>query len=165
MVETINPSELQVMTSGQIVRIGEIIWREVEVNRDESPEEAIDATGCVQYTNPEVVKTMPRGKGKKVRVGFFKLDLSKRGGYISDDDLQKEYDLRNMESDPYAQMAVNKADPAFTDTNPNGSHWKCPDGKWCYVLFRRWHDGRRLVHVNRSGGGWHDFWSFAGVSK
>ena len=139
-----------------------IIWREVKVNPDETPQEALDATGRVRDTNSEVMKTMPRGEGKKARVGFFQLDLSKRDGYISDDDLAKEYELRGLKPDPYAQMAVNKADPAFADIRPNGCHWRGPDGKWHYIAFNRWGDGERYVGVNRSGGGWGDGWWFAG---
>ncbi len=158
--------ELVAVIRQRVEALSDIIWREVEeVSRDRIPQEALDATGRVQYTNPEVVKTMPRGEGKKARVGFFKLDLSERHGCISDDDLQKEYDLRNMKPDPYAQMAVNQADPAFADSHPNGSHWKGPDGKWHCIVFRRWRDGERLVDVRRGDDGWDGRWWFAGVSK
>lgn len=139
--------------------ISNMIVRHVTVNRTRSPQKAIDATSRNKYLDDDVVKMMPRGKGDEADVFFFKLDR-----YISDDNLEKEYELRGLKPDPYAQAAVNEADPAFADEYPNGTHWKDKNGKWCCAAFDRW-DGGRDVRVDRGDDGWDDGWWFSGVRK
>ena len=141
-----------------------LIIRTVKVNRGRSPHEALDATGRAKYTDHEVVDSMPRGEGDEIEVAFFKPDLS-GNGYISDDDLEQEFELRGLKpADPFSLAAVNEADPAFADGKPHGTHWKDANGNWCCAAFIYWHDGRR-VHVSRNGGGWDASWWFAGVRK
>jgi hypothetical protein len=147
------------------------IVRIVEVNRSRSPREALEATGRAQYTDRKLVNAMPKGEGDTVEVVFFKLDLSSRNDFISDDDLDKEYELRVLRSaDPISVAAVNEADPAFADKKPHGTHWKDAKGNWCRAVFERWY-GERTVRVNRScwyggwGGGWGGEWWFAGIRK
>lgn len=135
------------------------IIRVVRLNRTRTPQEAIHATGKVPYLNDEVVATMPRGDGEEVEVVFFKIGKS-----ISCADLEKEYELRGLKPDPYAQAAVNEADQAFADEHPNGSQWKDAEGNYCCAIFYRWHD-RRYVRVNRRGDVWFDDWWFSGVRK
>ena len=137
----------------------DIVWREVEVDRKMKPQAVIDATGREKYANPESVECMPRGKGKKVRMGFFKLSR-----FASDDEVAREYELHGLKPDPYAQAKVNQVDPAFADSRPNGCHWKDARGRWHYAAFNRW-VGRRRVDVNRNGNGWNDGWWFGGVRK
>ena len=145
--------------------ISGLIVRHVSVNRARTPEETLKATGRKQYTDSSVVATMPNGEGDEVDVVFFKPDLSKRNGYISDDDLEKEFQLRGLVPiDPYSLASVNEADPTFADERPNGTHWKDKNGKWCYAAFSRWSDGRS-VHVDRSDDVWFGFWWFAGRRK
>jgi hypothetical protein len=111
------------------------------------------------------VDAMPKGEGNEVEVVFFKPDLSNRNGFISDDDLEKEFDLRGlMPADPISVAAVNEADPAFADEKPHGTHWKDAKGNWCCAAFNRWDDGREVI-VDRDGSGWDDRWWFAGVRK
>lgn len=141
------------------------IVRKVPVNRGRTQQEAIEATGRAQYTDRKVVDAMPKGKGDETEVVFFKPDFSQRNGFISDDDLDKEYELRGLKpADPISVAAVNEADPAFADEKPNGTHWKDANGKWCYATFYRWCDGR-WVDVNRGVDGWDGGWWFAGVRK
>ena len=72
-----------------------------------------------------------------------------KNGLISDDRLEAEYDFHDFKpADPYAQAAVNEADPNFANDHPNGTHWKDKDGKWCFASFFRWLDEPR-VHVYR----------------
>lgn len=144
--------------------ISSMIFRDVEVDRSKTPQQLLDATGRTQYIDHSVVDAMPRGKGDKVKLGFFKLDLSDRGGIISDDDLAKEFALRNLEPDPCALAAYNAAELAFADEHPNGTHWKDADGKWCFVAFDRWLGDERSVNVNRSDDGWDGYWWFGGAS-
>ena len=141
--------------------VSNFILRLVKVDRKRSPKEALNATGRKQYTNDSVVAEMPKGNGDEVEVFFFNL-----GRFISDDDLEKEYELRGLKSaDPYSLSAVNEADPALADTHPNATHWKDKNGKWCFAAFSRWDVDERYVNVNRDGNDWDDSWWFAGVRK
>lgn len=149
----------------RVEAVSNLIVRKAKVNRGRSQHEAIEATGRAQYTDRKVVDSMPKGEGDEVEVVFFEPDLSQRNGFISDDDLEKEFELRGLKpADPISVAAVNEADPAFADEKPHGTHWKDAKGNWCYAAFRRWH-GERWVNVNRNGCDWNDRWWFAGVRK
>ncbi len=150
----------------RVEAISNLIVRLVKkVNRSCSPQEMLDATGRKQYTDRKVVDSMPHGEGDEAEVVFFKPDLSERDGYISDDDLEKEYELRGLiPADPYSVARVNTDDLTFADEKPHGTHWKDADGKWCFAAFVLWGDGRS-VGVSRDGSGWGDGWWFAGVRK
>ncbi len=137
----------------------DMIVRHVKVNRSRTPKEVLKATGRAQYVTDSVVKAMPRGEGDEADVHFFKL-----GRYVNDADLAKEYELRGLKADPYAQAAVNEDDPAFADDHLNGTHWKDADGNWCFASFYRWH-GERRVRVHRLDCSWYDDWWFGGVRK
>lgn len=145
--------------------MSDLIVRRVRVNRTRTGQEALDASGRKQYTDRSVVDSMPKGEGDEVEVVFFKPDLSERDGRISDDDLEKEFELRGLKpADPYSVAAGNEADPAFADEKPHGTHWKNADGKWCFAAFHRW-DGERSVGVYRHDSVWDGFWWFAGLRK
>lgn len=137
--------------------ISNLITRKVPVNRSLNGKAVLDATGRKQYINDEVVATMPQGEGDEAEVIFFNL-----GRYISDDDLDKEYEKRGLvPTDPFSLAAVNEADLEFADDHPNGTHWKDANGNWCYIAFGRW----RGVCVDRYGGEWGGDWWFAGRRK
>lgn len=143
--------------------VSNLIIRKVSVNRSRSPQEAMDATNRVQYTDRKVVDAMPKGEGDETEIVFFKPDLSERNDSISDDDLEKEFKLRGLKpADPIAVAAVNEADPTFADEHPHGTHWKDADSNWCYAMFNRW-GGEREVSVDRYDRGWDGRWWFAGV--
>jgi hypothetical protein len=139
--------------------VSKMIIRKVDkVDRTKLPCEVLAATGRNQYVDRDVVNAMPHGSGEGAEVIFFKTDLSAKDGYISDDDLEKEYALRGLvPADPYSQAAVNQADPAFADKCPNGTHWKDKDGNWCYSAFHLWRDGRS-VRVHRRSRRWDVHW-------
>ncbi len=140
--------------------ISACIIRTVKVDRKRTPKEVLKATGRNQYVTDNVVAKMPKGEGDEVDVVFFKL-----GRYISDNDLEKEYELRGLiPADPYSVAAVNEADPAFADERPNGTHWKDKDGNWCFAAFIRW-SGVRVVRVDRGVNAWNGRWWFAGLRK
>lgn len=131
------------------------------VNRTLTPQQMLDATGRNQYTNREVLQAMPRGEGDEKEIVFFQV-----GKEISDDDLEKEFELRGLKpAHPYSLAEVNQDDPAFADSRPNCTHWKDENGKWCYIAFNRWGVGARDVDVHRNDNGWYDDWWFAGVRK
>ena len=145
-----------------IIQVANTITRTVKVNRSLTPQQVLDATKRRQYTNSAVVATMPSngtGVQKNVTVEFFKL-----GEHVSDDQLAEAYEERGLVPDPYAQAAVNEADPAFADQYPNGTHWKDVDGNWCCAAFSR-DDGERSVFVYRSVFVWGDDWWLGGVRK
>lgn len=149
----------------RVEAVSNLIVRRVKVNRTQSGQECLDQLDRKQYTDRKVVDSMPHGKGKEVEVVFFKPDLSERNGNISDNDLDKEYELRGLKpADPYSVAAVNKADPAFADEKPHGTHWKNADGAWCSASFNRWYDERR-VHVYCNDYDWNAFRWFAGLRK
>ncbi|MDP3962308.1 MAG: hypothetical protein Q8Q03_00350, partial [bacterium] len=128
-----------------------------------NPQQVLDATGRKQYLNRDVVATMPKGEGDEVEVVFFKPDLSNRDGFISDDDLEKEFELRDLKpADPVSVAVVNEADPALADEKPHGTHWKDAEGRWCYIVFHC-EFGERVVVVYRLDGVWDDHWWLAGV--
>jgi len=144
----------------RIERRANTIVRRVKVNRNRTPQQALDATGWKQYTDAAVVAGMPRGAGEEAEVFFFKV-----GRYVSDVDLEKEYTLCGLvPADPYSLAAVNEADPAFGDTHPNGTHWKNADDKWCFAMFFHW-SVERLVFVSRRGLDWDADWWFAGLCR
>lgn len=152
--------EFVAMLRKRVDAISGMIIRHVTVNRKRSPQEAIIATGRNRYLNDSVVASMPKGEGDETDVFFFKL-----GRYISDSDLDKEYELRGLKpADPYALAAINEADPTFADDYPNCTHWKDENGSWCYGAFSRW-DGVRLVGVDCYDDAWDDYWWFAGCRK
>jgi len=137
------------------------IVRRVKVNRNRNGQEAIDATGRRQYAEKSVVNAMPQGEGEEVEVIFFNI-----GRYVTDDELDKEYELRGLEPvDPYSLSAVNEADPAFADKKPNATHWKDSNNKSCYAAFNQWRGDGRNVNVLRHGDGWLGSWWFGGVRK
>ncbi len=140
--------------------VSEMFSRWVTVDRDRSPQAALDATGRRQYVNHEVVDVVPRGNGREAEVFFFK-----PGRSISDTELEEEYKIRGLKpADPFTLAAVNEADPAFADTHPNGTHWQDADSNWCYAVFRRWSGGRN-VGVGRDGDDWDGGWWFAGLRE
>jgi hypothetical protein len=128
-------------------------------NRTCTPQEAIDATGRTQYVDEKSVASMPMEGLEKGEMTFFKL-----GRNVSDMDLAKEYEARGLKPDPYAQAAVNEADPAFADDHFNGTHWKRADGGYNFLTFYRWSD-QRVVGCDRRGDEWLDDWWFGGVRK
>ena len=161
--------ELLETVRAHVEALSGLIIRKVKVDRTRTPQQALDATGRRQYVDPKVVNAMP-GRGEMVEeaeVFFFKPrpQAYDKNGLISDDRLEAEYDFHDFKpADPYAQAAVNEADPNFANDHPNGTHWKDKDGKWCFASFFRWLDEPR-VHVYRRDLDWYDCWWFAGVRK
>lgn len=139
---------------------GNLIVRLVKVDRTRSAKEALQATGRTLYLNDDVVANAPKGTGEEVELILFHLGRS-----VSDNDLEKEYELRGaVPADLHSIAALNESDPAFADERPYGTHWKDKNGNWCFATFDRWH-GDRDVLVSRDGVGWRVNWWFAGVRK
>ena len=142
-----------------------MIVRRVTVDRSRTPQTMLNATGRKQYTIQSVVDAMPRGEDNETDVFFFKPDPAVyKDGWISEDEVVRQYELRGLKADPYAQGAVNEVDPAFADEHPNGTQWKDVQGKWCFAIFDRWAHERH-VDVHRGDNDWDDYWFFAGVRK
>ena len=153
-------SDLVGVIRKHVEAVSNLLVRRVKVNRTLTPEEMLKATGRAVYADGNVVKNMPKGEGEEAEVIFFQL-----GRYVSDDDLEKEYDLRGLKpADPYSLGAVNKSIPPFADSHPNGTHWKDAEGKWCYATFYRFLDDRD-VYVYRGDNDWNGGWWFAGLRK
>ncbi len=141
-------------------KFSNMITRIVKVELKRTPEQAIAATKRNKYFDDKVVEAMPRAKNGEAQVVFFKI-----GHTVTDEELEVEYASRNLRpADPFTLAAVNEADPAFADEHPNSTHWKDAHGKWCYIAFYRWRDGRR-VNVARDDDDWDDDWWFAGLAS
>lgn len=143
----------------RVEAVSNMVVRHVRVNRGQTPQQAIDATGRIQYVNNDVLNTMPRGNGGDKEVFFFKL-----GRWINDADLAKEYESRGLVPDLYAQAQVNTDDPSFADEHPNGCYWQDSNGRWNFAAFDRW-GGERSVSVYWDESGWIGCWWFGGVRK
>lgn len=141
----------------QAEKLSEMIIRRVRVNRTQTRQQAIDATGRVKYVNPEVVAEMPDGEDEEVDVGFFPLH-----SYTSARDVQKLIAEHGLVSDPRAVAKANEDDPSFGDTRPNATQWVDDKGRHCYLACSQWGDGKRNVSVHRNEGDWDDCWWFGG---
>ncbi|MBI1961588.1 MAG: hypothetical protein HYS45_02710 [Parcubacteria group bacterium] len=139
---------------------GLIVRHVKQVDRTRTPQQMLDDLGRRQWTNRKVVDAMPRGVGQGGDIFFWPV-----GCYISDDDLEKEYQADGwVAADPYLVAAANKEDPALGDKHPNFTHWKNASGEWCYLACLR-SGGVRRVDVIRDGRVWSDVWLFAVVRK
>ncbi len=138
-----------------------IITRTAPVDRTRTPKEAMLATGRIPYLDDVVVADMPLGVGDTVTMSFYRF-----GRRIACNKLNEELAKVGFELvvDPMGQAAVNEADSEFADEHPNGTQWKTADGKYCYAVFDRWSDERR-VYVGQSDDGWYDGWWFPVRSK
>ena len=144
----------------RVEAISNFIIRKVKVNRSRSPQQAIDATGCTQYTDNTVVKVMPIGEGEEV--DLYLIPFKKK---LSVDNLEEAVDKAGFVLiDPITLCALNEADPALADTIPNATQWRDKNGKACCAYFRRW-AGERVVNIGRNDIGWHGFWFFGCVRK
>lgn len=137
-----------------------VVAKKVDYNR--TPRKVISATGRVEYLDSDVVSTMLRrtkGVVENLPVVFFKL-----GRPVTAEELEHEYEQRNLTPDPYAQSAVNEEDLSFADKYPNGTQWGRDGTTSSCLTFDRWDDWRN-VNCGRDGGRWVGSWWFAGVRK
>lgn len=141
--------------------VSKVITRIVKVDRKRSPQEALKATGKVQYVIECVVAEMLNGTDEEVEVVFFSLDYE-----VDKDTLMKEYELRELHPvDPHTLAAVNEAHPDFADRYPNYTQWKDKNGNWCFIGFHCMYGSGRSVYVSNHEHKLNQFWWFAGVRK
>jgi hypothetical protein len=147
----------------------EIVVRVSGVDRTRDRWEALDRIGRrANRMNDNIVATMPRGEGEEVEVVFFKPDnWFRMNGCVVDDEIGRQFELRSLVPDPYAQAAVNEADPAFADDHPNATCWEDKDYGWCAVKFdTEDRPAVRYVSVLTADCNWPDnLWWFAGIRK
>jgi hypothetical protein len=132
--------------------------------RTRSPEEMINALNRYfpEKFNRDlsILKNIPRGEGDEVAVQFFKLDR-----WVSDDLLALEYQKRGLTPDPYAQAAVNEANPDFAIKYKNGTQWKDKHGNWCRIIFYggggQSDSSVRVIYSGNAG--WDNGWWIGGV--
>ncbi|MBK7143339.1 MAG: hypothetical protein IPH75_14790 [bacterium] len=140
--------------------ISNMLVCQVKADSTRSAQAALDATRRKQYTNKDIVASMPRSEFEKNTVFFFNIGRS-----IGDMELDHEFAVRNLiPADAFSLAAVNEADPTFADQYPNGTHWRDTSGNWCFARFNRW-GIERDVDVFCNEDGWEDFWWFAGLRK
>lgn len=110
------------------------------------------------YADKEVLAAAPRNKAQSELV-FFNV-----GKYITDDELEKEYECRDLiPADLYALATWVEANQT-DDRAYFGTHWKDAQDKWCFAAFDRWFGGRGVL-VDRRVLEWGGHWFFAGVRK
>lgn len=116
-----------------------------------------DITTATIYANENVLKSAPRHTHIQ-ELKFFTLNT-----YVSDDELEREYESRGLEpADIYSLARWEESNKDREDKRYIATHWKDAQSKWCYATFGRWL-GRRRVSVDRDGHGWYDNWWFVGV--
>lgn len=110
------------------------------------------------YADDEVLTDAPHNNKTEGALHFFNV-----GKYISDDELEKEYETRGLVPADVFELAEwsekNKEEDRYFAT-----HWKDSKGKWCFAAFNLWDDERK-VSVYRSDNEWCVSWWFAGVRK
>lgn len=115
----------------------------------------IQSTKRTLYVDDVVLATAPAKIEGELE--FFTL-----GRYVSDDELQQEYDMRGLI--PADIQTLIEHDSEVDEKKYVGTHWKNKDGKWCFVGFFRYDSGR-YVSVRRFDDDWSDDWWFAGFRK
>lgn len=165
------PAILDDLKSKTIVTMVEGMFsRHVTIDRNQASYDflkIIKATGRKFYIRIDVAETIPKGDSAEVDIVFFKPEPWEytKPGWMSDDDLEKCFELRNLEpADPYSLAKVNEDDSAFADEYPNSTHWKDDKGRWCFISFELRCDERRAC-VFYSRGDWSGDWWFAGIRK
>ena len=110
------------------------------------------------YANDFVLAAAPRNTIEG-ELEFFTL-----GRYVSNNELEKEYETRGLVPADLYRLAVWEEAHQKDERKYFATHWKDAEGKWCCATFGRWRGGRE-VYVDRGDGGWDGYWSFAGVRK
>ena len=131
----------------------------MKVKRGQNPQQVLDGTGRIQYTNYTVVGTMPLQGGdgeEEVEFVFFKVGRS-----LPDSEVEAERKKRGLFQDLAAQAQYNADNPDFATDHPNGDSWKTAKGKWCFAYFNRSRSGRE-VSVRFSVNDWNDNFWFGG---
>lgn len=137
-----------------------IVRRVIGINRTQTPQEALDATGRRQYTTQLVVDAMSRGTGDNVELMFFELDYDPWPV-----ELECEYELRGLKADPFALAKYMEDNPAFADDRPVACQWDLDEkGETSFAYFHRWANVRE-VRVDRDACRWVRIYRFAGVRK
>jgi hypothetical protein len=149
----------------------------VSVDRSLTPQQMLEATERKQYggykeggpwgsPDCKVVDAMPRGKGTNSELFFFNV-----GYIISDTDLAREYDRRNLRpADPYSLCAAIEKD----DKRWYSTHWR-KRGKWYSLELNpygvvvgphsyRWR-ARSVDDVEFNGGDYGEQELFVGIRK
>jgi hypothetical protein len=130
------------------------------IRRNRSAQAAINDTGRNKHVNDGILATMPVGNGpEEVELVYFRL-----GRTVYADELEREYEARDLEPDPQAQSADNEADPSFADEHPNSNYWNRDGNLSSFLAFDGW-NGKRRVGCNRGDDYWYGLWWFAGVRK
>ena len=142
-----------------MAELGNTIVRRVLVDRTRTLQEALDATGCVQDVNPDVMKVTPLCVGEEVDVYFF--DYDPELGH-----LDSQYTAYGLEVDPIAQAKVNEDDPTFADDRPNCCEWGMEENS-VMSFSTTTENGERVrrVDVFKYTGPWPPGYRFGGIRR
>jgi hypothetical protein len=142
----------------------------VKVNHNQTSAEIIGTAiagrlGRLRDVSDQVLETMP-GKGggvEEIDVYFFQV-----GRELTVEEVYKEYELRSLVPDHYAQAQVNIEDPTFADKHPNVTLWNREDRIVSYLVFSAGYPlpSSRSVLCKRGDTGWDgSYYWFAGIRK
>ncbi|MFA6588198.1 MAG: hypothetical protein WCT08_03955 [Patescibacteria group bacterium] len=135
--------------------------RRILVDRSRTPQQMIDATGLVKYTDKEVVESMPIGNGEITDVYLFSDWYS--GDSLYDEEVDSQYARRGLIAcDPFSLAQVIIDDPSLVERHI-GTHWKDGKDRWCRIEFDQWRRDE-CVFVNRTTDKWRYCW-LAGIPK
>jgi hypothetical protein len=117
---------------------------------------ALKDTGRRLYINEEMALSAPQNSGE--------IELFTIGKYITDDELEKEYESRGLVPASIISLCeYEKTNQEDLDKKQSvGTHWKDDKGNWCYAAFGLWR-GERGVDILRSVGVWGVDWWFGAV--
>ena len=137
----------------------------LRVMRGRSAGEVLEATRCTIHTFKVegAVKTMPEGKGDEVELVIFTMGVD-----ASYWEVHREYESRNLISDPVALADFCAQNPDFFELFPIACQWMS-DGKTYTAMFYTSTIKKGEKRVDIYGHGYNTLWSedvrFAGVRK
>lgn len=143
----------------RVEAVSEFIVRLAKVKRGRTPRKALEATGRICNLDDRALESMPPGEGDEVWVHFFRI-----GRRINHSELEKEFGLRGLKPDPYAQAQIHADDPSFADGRPNATYWKDLFGNLHALDFFEWNGNRSLTACSNQAD-WEKNQLFAGVLK
>jgi hypothetical protein len=120
-----------------------MVRRIVDIMGGQSAEGALKSTRRSLSVDTTILDGVAVSEESEVEIAIF--DIINNSGTlrsISYDDLDREYELRDLEpANLYALAAFNRSDPSFASIHENLTVWKDSNGRRCCALFGHNDDG------------------------
>jgi hypothetical protein len=127
---------------------------------DSISEKTAKDLGRTFYGNADILLTCP----KPVGIQEVSITLWEESGLLSCETLDARYMEKGLAPNPWHLVAFALMQPDFADKRAIATQWKDADGNFCYAVFNRWHDERKLS-VHRDSVGWGGNCLFSGSGK